>query len=131
MTFTKILRWLGRGVYTGFVPINPSCTQGAEEYLVDLWRSAPKRVAFVHTALALTVTLLPFLFLRRLKLFPSLLPKEQERMILKMMRSPIYLFRLIAYGVKGHALVAVLRHPQARRMILSTHYEMAEGRQSA
>jgi hypothetical protein len=114
----KFLTWLGKEIYLGFVPVDPALSRGAENYLVDLWAQAPRSVAVIHTTLALIVWMLPIVVLKRPVLFHQLSTPDQEKMIRRMKTSRIYLIRLIAYGVKGHALVAVFREPSARRQLL-------------
>jgi len=112
----KLLAALGRAVYAGVVPVAVEYRRGAETYLPELWAKAPWRVALTHTGLALVTLLLPPVVLRTPRLFSALPNSEKERMITTMMRSRIYLLRLIAFGVRGHALIAILRDEKARAM---------------
>jgi hypothetical protein len=112
------LRWLGRSVYTPFVPVTSSACQGTERYLEDLWDHAPWRVALLHTFLALIVQCLPVLVLGRPVLFSMLSKPNQEKFQQRLFRSRWYALRLIGYGIKGHALVATLRDPKAREELL-------------
>ena len=115
--FQSTLRWLSREVYGGLVPTTEPL-QGAETYLIDLWKRAPFRVAATHTALAIAVLVLPLFVLGKLRLFPQLSRADKAEMQKRMARSPRYLFRLIFYGVRGHALVASLRDPLGRKSLL-------------
>lgn len=105
-------RWLGGEVYGAFLPLHSH--QGAKDYLVDLWRTAPRRVALSHSLLCLIVCGLPPVILFTPKLLPSLSAAEKERFVNRLLRSSFYWFRVIGYGVKSHALVAQLRYPAAR-----------------
>lgn len=114
---SKILRWLGRGVYPSFLP-TPH-TAGAETYLEDMWNHTSKKVALLHTGLAMLISLSPFFLLGKLKLFPYLSPKDKQRLQDKLLFSRIYLVRIIGYAVRSHALVAILRDPKAREALLT------------
>jgi hypothetical protein len=117
--FDRFLRRLGREVYGGFVPVDTSMLSGAEGYLPELWSEAPFRVALIHTLLAIVVSLFPLFLIGRPRRFGKLSQVNRLKMIGKMMRSRFYLMRLIAYGVKGHALVAVLRKTEVQKAVVA------------
>ncbi len=100
------------------MPLEGKCVEGAQNYLVDVWRDAPLRAALVHTALAWILLFLPLLILRKPKLFSGLSRSDQKLMQERMMHSRWYLLRMTAYGVRGHALVATLRDKEARAFFL-------------
>ncbi len=115
----RALRWLGRGVYPAFLPTEGGIPAGAERYLEDLWRQAPRFVALGHTALALAICCLPPFLLGRLRAFPALPQEDRERMLRGMMGSRWYLLRVAASAAKGAALIAILRDPEARAALLT------------
>jgi hypothetical protein len=118
------LRWLGRTVYGTFLPLESAYLSGAENYLSDVWTVAPKRVALLHTLLATFFLFIPGIILRKFKLIFQLSQDDRELFQIKMIGSRSYLLRTMIYGIRGHALVAILRDPNAREHALtleSTH----------
>jgi len=114
---TYTLKWMGREVYGAFLPLDaPHKLVGAENYLPDIFRSTTFSVGASHTLLCVAVFFLP-VFSRFLRPLGLLTREEKDRFVTRLLTSPLYLFRLIGYGVKGHALVAVLREPVARQAI--------------
>ena len=113
---TRLLRWLGRGVYPAFLPLEGPPAAGAERFLEDLWRQAPWFVALGHTALALALCALP-LFTGRLRLLPNLPQDEREALLGRLLASRWYPLRAAAYAAKGTALISVLRDPESRRVL--------------
>lgn len=114
------LRWLGREVYGSFVPLEGNGSlRGAEDYLSELWRTFPKRIALSHTLLCVAVMVLPCLTKSLRPLF-LLNRSAKNHFASHLLRSRLYLFRLIAYGVKGHALVATLRTAAARDSLVES-----------
>ena len=101
-------------VYAGFVPVGDGVPAETRRFLDDLWRDAPIRVALATTVGALAVQLSPPLLLRRFTVFTRLDADERERLLARWMTADAYAMRLLFYGVKSMALVAVLRDPQAR-----------------
>lgn len=87
-------------------------------YLCDLWKIAPKRVAFAHTVLALIPLFIGPFLLKKPCLYPALALEQKEQIQHKLMFSKWYLLRLVAYGLRGHALVATLRDEKVRTKIL-------------
>jgi hypothetical protein len=112
------LRWLGRTVYGSLVPFPAEHLTGAENYLVDLWRIAPKKIALVHTLLAILMYLSPPLILLTPHFLAGLTPRQNNEFQARLIRSRFFLLRTITYGVRGHALVAILREPSARAWLL-------------
>ena len=112
----SVLRWLGRNVYPAFVP-DGACA-GAERFLEDVWRDAPRRVAFAHTAMAALTCLLPMAMLRTLRPLPFLPAAERERFVARALAAKRYAVRVMAYAMRGNAFVAVLRDPTARARML-------------
>lgn len=113
---SPLLRHLGRVSYGAFLPLED--LSGAENYLVDVWKHFPRSVALAHTVLCLGVYFLPvFTYLRPLSLLPS---KARDQYVQELLNSRVYLFRLIGFGVKGHALVAILRVKNARESLAKT-----------
>jgi hypothetical protein len=114
------LRWLGREVYGAVLPAPEGAgAEGAERYLEDLWRDAPRFVAFGQTMLALAVCLLPPILVKRFCLFPSLPCEEQERMLRRMISSRWYLLRWAGQACRQIGLIAVLRDPAGRKAMLN------------
>jgi len=117
----KLLSSLSRGwagsVYAAMVPVAPGPAPGAEGFLVDLWEVAPMRVALATALGAWLIALSPPLVLRRPTVFPRLSPDDQERLLTRLMAADAYPVRLLFYGVKSMALVAVLRDPATRRAL--------------
>lgn len=109
-------RWAG-SVYAAVVPVTPGVPEGAATFVEDLWRVAPVRVALLTTLGALAVSLSPVVVIGRPTLFHRLSPADRERVLERMMRARPYVFRLLFYGVKSMALVAVLRDPECRRQL--------------
>lgn len=127
---TRLLRSLGRAAYGLFLPYNDNAKLiGAAEYLPTLWRDFPLKVALSHTLLCLAVFFLPPLILRKPKLLNGLTVSEKEQYATALLRSRIYLIRLIGYGVKGHALVSVLS--VGRKTQVDTSFSRSETRVSA
>ena len=111
----RFARRLGRVAYGSFVPATDLV--GAETYLEDIWCQGAKVVALTHGLLALTVCLLPLLMGSRKTLF-TLDSKRREVFLGRILTHRTYLIRLIGMGVKGHALMAILRFPGSRRELL-------------
>jgi hypothetical protein len=116
-TVQKFLRWLGNHVYGAFFPVEGGSV-GMERYLEDLWHEAPLSVALTHTMLAIFVQFSPILFIGRFALLSQLKLSERETLQKRILHSKWYLFRLIGYGVRGHAMVAALRHKETRKRAL-------------
>ncbi len=114
----KFLRWLGGSVYPAFVPVEGEGRAGAERYLGDLWRDAPRLVAAGNIALAGFVCVSPLFILGRPRLLPSLSEADRKRLLSRMMTSRFYLLRVAFQACKGSALIAILREPAARRSLL-------------
>jgi len=107
-------------VYAGFVPVRDEGAVGervpaeAQRFLDDLWRDAPIRVALATSVGALLVQISPPFLLRRFTPFTRLDADDRERLLERWMNADAYPLRLVFYGVKSMALVAVLRDPEAR-----------------
>ena len=86
-------------------------------YLGDLWQHAPRRVALTHTLLAIFVCLTPLLF-GRFRLLPWLAPAEQQELLGRLLRARNYFLRMIAFALRGHALMAALRDAELRVQLL-------------
>lgn len=126
----RFLHWLSLEIYPSFLPVYPEWGNGAKTYLSDLWSDAPLKVALVQTILALIVLIMPMALLMKPKLFSSLPIHDRSEVIRRMSSSRIYLIRLIAYGVKGHATVAIMRDPLARNG-LTKHKHLEQKEKSA
>lgn len=115
---SSLLRRLARVSYGAFLPLdNEAKLEGASSYLTDAWKSLPPQVALAHTVLCAVVFFLPlflFPYFRPLSILPS---ASRDQYVKELLTSKIYLFRLVGYGVKGHALVAILREPAAREAL--------------
>jgi hypothetical protein len=114
---TAAARGFAGEVYAAFVPVEDGVPDEARRFLDDLWRDAPVRVALATSVGALAVQLSPPLILRRFTVFTRLGPDERERVMTRLMTADAYLVRLLFYGVKSMALVAVLRDPDSRRSL--------------
>jgi hypothetical protein len=114
----RLLSFLSRGwagsVYAAVVPVAPGVPRGAATFLEDLWEVAPARVTLATALGALAIALSPPLVLGRLTVFPRLAREEQEALLARLAEARPYLVRLLFYGVKSMALVAVLRDPAIR-----------------
>jgi len=114
----RLLSSLSRGwagsVYAAVVPVAPGVPPGAATFLEDLWEVAPARVALATALGALAIALSPPLVLGRFAVFPRLSRDEQEQLLRRLSEASPYLVRLLFYGVKSMALVAVLRDPDTR-----------------
>lgn len=130
MAFETFLRGLGKEVYGGLVPLEDSLLEGAAGYLPDLWNEAPLRIAMTHTVLAIMISLLPLFLIGRPRRFGRLSAGDRVKVMEKMMRSRFYLLRIVAYGVKGHALVAVLRKTESRQSVVALGTKSLYGRVS-
>jgi hypothetical protein len=108
--------WAG-SVYAAMVPVLPGPGAGATTFLEDLWREAPRRLALASTVGVLLIALSPPLVLGRLTLFHRLRRDEQERLLGKLLGVRSYPLRMLVFGVKSQALVAVLRDPAARKRL--------------
>lgn len=107
---------LSESVYFPFVPIaDPRAVSGARTYLRDLWSGYRWNIAFVHTAICAFMYFLPVLILGKAKTLPMLGAAERELFLKRILESRLYPLRLLGYGVKGHALMAVLRDASLRR----------------
>jgi hypothetical protein len=106
--------WAGH-VFAALVPVSEGVPPGAETFLEDLWRTAPWRVALSCTLAVVVIALSPPLLLGRPALFHTLSPADRERLLARWARADAYLLRMLLTGVKGQALVAVLRDPACRR----------------
>jgi hypothetical protein len=115
------LRWLARGVYPAFLPVDGPVSPSTERYLEDLWREAPWRVALAHTGVVLCICLLPLFLLGRPRLFPALTQEEQSEVLMRMHRSRWYALRLAAAAARTAALLAALRVPEDRLRLLAPH----------
>ena len=126
----RVTRWLSLGlargvsaaargfagdVYAAFVPVGEQTPEETQRFLDDLWRDAPIRVALATSVGALVVQLSPLLVLRKFTVFTRLDRDERERVMTRLMTADAYVVRLLFYGVKSMALVAVLRAPDTRR----------------
>ena len=111
-TFSR--RWAG-GVYAAIVPVTGDVPDRAATFLEDLWQVAPVRVALLTSVGALAVCLSPIVVIGRPTLFHRLSEADQQRLLERMMEARPYVFRLLFYGVKSMALVAVLRDPECRK----------------
>jgi len=107
----RLLNHLSENVYLAFFPSDFGIS-GAQTYLWELKSRVPMKAFLIQVVLALFVYLAPVLYLE-LPL-PLLAVKRKELILRKLMNSRIYLFRLIAFAVKSHALMAVFREPDAR-----------------
>jgi choline dehydrogenase-like flavoprotein len=114
------LRWLSRAVYGGCLPGGAEpAGAGVERYLEDLWRDAPWPVALGHTLTALMMCAAPLALGHGLRPFPALTADEQGTLLARLLQHPWYPARLLAFTVRGNALVAALRDPHARAAFLS------------
>lgn len=121
MTARRVLRWLGRHAYGTWIPAGePQHLRGAERFLEDVWRDAPRRVAAAHTAMAIATCALPLLVLRTLRPLPWLGRRARDTFARRVLGSASYPLRLLGYAMRGNALVAVLRDPDARAALLGT-----------
>ncbi|MBI4404376.1 MAG: hypothetical protein HY537_09460 [Deltaproteobacteria bacterium] len=124
---SPFLKWLGISVYGAFVPVPD--TRGAGSYLVDLWKHAPSHVAAAHTIAALIILFLPPLMIGKLSLFSALPRRDKDRMLEKLIHSKHFWFRMIAYGVRGHAMVATFRFPETKSCLKEERSEIHHGKQ--
>lgn len=109
--------WAGT-VYAAMVPVrDDGVPDGAATFLEDLWRTAPLRVWLPSAAGALLIALSPPIVLGRFTLFHRLSAADRQRLLEKLMTSRPYTTRLLFYGVKSQALVAVLRDEPCRRAL--------------
>jgi len=122
----QLLRWLGRNVYGTFVAMPSPLNEGAETYLESLWLDAPRSVAAMHTLLAIVTMCLPPFLLFKPKLLSGLGEGDRHSFVQRMMGSRLYPVRLMAYGVRGHALVAVFRNPRTRQHFFAKDHSRAE-----
>ena len=99
------------------VPIAEGVPEGAARFLEDMWRVASLRVSVPSIAGALLIALSPALVLGRLTTFHRLTPADRQRLLSKLMTARLYPVRLLFYGVKSQALVAVLRDERCRRAL--------------
>lgn len=97
------------------VPIAPGVPDGAATFVEDVWRDAPLHIFLPSIAGALVIVFSPPLLLGRPTLFHRLSTADQQRLLTKLMTARPYLLRLLFYGVKSQALVAVLRDERCRR----------------
>lgn len=117
---SSLLRRLGRVSYGAFLPLDSDeKLVGASTYLVDAWRTAPKSVALAHIVLCAAVYLLPLVIFPYFRPLSLLAPASRDKFVKELLQSKIFFLRLVGYGVKGHALVAILREPIARRSLES------------
>jgi choline dehydrogenase-like flavoprotein len=87
-----------------------------ERYLEDMWREAPARAAAALTAAAILVAAWV-----RLSVFSVFRADSESRRTdpaRRLLDSRFYPVRLLAYALRGHALVAALRDPAARQALL-------------
>jgi hypothetical protein len=111
---TLAREWAG-AVYAAMVPIAPGVPEGAAAFVEDLWRAAPLRISLPSICGALLIALSPPFLLGRPTTFHRLPQEERQRLLAKLMTARPYLLRLLFYGVKSQALVAVLRDERCRR----------------
>lgn len=113
----KWFAWLGGEIYGSLFPV--SSLEGAQSYFLELWNRAPKKVALTQAILLLFMAVTPLILFGRLRLFPTLSRAEKESIWSRLQSSRVYALRLVAYGLRGHALMAILRDPAARLEVLS------------
>lgn len=99
------------------VPATSRIPGGAERFLEDLWRVAPRRVALGSTLAVLAIALSPPLTLRRWAVFHRLSADEREAALRALLTVRLYPLRLLVTGVKMQALVAVLRDEDCRHAL--------------
>lgn len=115
---SSFLRRLGRVSYGAFLPLgSDELLEGASNYLVDAWKSSPKSVALAHTILCATVYFLPLFLFPYFRPLSMLAPASRNKFVNELLQSKLYFLRLVGFGVKGHALVAILRDPIARQAL--------------
>lgn len=112
---TRLGRRCGGSVYAALVPVDNAIPEAASLFLEDVWRVAPWWVAVGNWVAVLLVCISPPLVLGRLACFPSLSPDDKERLLQRFSRVRLYPVRLLFSGVKGMALVAVLRDQRIRQ----------------
>ena len=111
----RLLRHFSFHVYFAFCPLDDDrAHRGAETYLIDLWRYFPKSVALSHTLLCIAVYFLPAFTFYPLRVLSRLPLSQRNIFVTRLLTSRIYFFRLVAYAVKGHALVAIFRDADIR-----------------
>jgi hypothetical protein len=99
------------------VPVANGIPGGAERFLEDLWRVAPRRVAFGSTVAVLAIAISPPLTLRRWAAFHQLSADERDAAVRILLGFRFYPLRLMVTAVKMQALVAVLRDDDCRRAL--------------
>ena len=115
----RLLGWLAGRTYPAFLPSPATFSSpSGRNYLIDLWRDAPRRVAWAQTLMVCLLFFLPMLLRYRLAFFPYLKDAEKEDFLSRLMRSRFYFLRIFVYALKAQALCALLRDPAVRAEIL-------------
>jgi hypothetical protein len=109
--------WAG-SLYAALVPTGDSVPETAKTFLEDVWWQAPWWVALGNTLAVIVVCLSPPLLIRRFAVFPSLSRAEKEACLQRFASVRCYPARVLFSGVKGMALVALLRDAQIRRTLI-------------
>ena len=118
------LRWLSRSVYGEWMPApGEALARAGERYLEDLWRDAPWPVALGATGAAAVISVLPVALIGTLRLFHSLSRADKDRLALRLLTARAYPLRLLGHAAQAGALVATLRDPAARAVLLGARDE--------
>jgi hypothetical protein len=116
----RLGRRCGGSVYAAFLPRGEFVPDAAATFLEDVWRTAPWWVTAGNVLGVFVLCLSPPLVMRRLACFPSLSPAEKEEFLRRFARIELYPARLLFAGVKGMALVAILRDEHLRRKLTTS-----------
>ena len=110
-------RRCGGSLYAAFVPVGDSPPEAATRFLEDIWLVAPWWVTVGNFLAVFVLCISPPLIMRRFVCFPSLSTEEKEEFLRRFSRIRLYPARVLFAGVKGMALVAVLRDENLRKML--------------
>jgi hypothetical protein len=89
----------------------------ASRFLEDVWLVAPWWVTVGNFLAVFVLCVSPPLVMGRFTCFPSLSAGEKEEFLKRFSRIRLYPARLLFSGVKGMALVAILRDENIRKML--------------
>lgn len=113
----RLGRRCGGSVYAAFVPVGDSVPETATRFLEDVWLVAPWWVTAGNVLAVLILCVSPPLVIGRFACFPTLSVEEKEECLKRFSRIRLYPFRLLFSGVKGMALVAILRDERIRKLV--------------
>lgn len=113
----RLLGHLSTNVYGPLLELEGEPPPELRSYLAELWDAAPLQLAGGHTAAACVIYVSPLLFGHG-AIFAKVDAAERERIVSRMLRSPLYAVRLLAQAAKTAALTAAMRNTGTRAELL-------------